>query len=69
MRCIVNFLLTDRRILLNTFLGEFVKLRKTTISFVTVRLSVRQSVGMEQLGFHWMDYHEIWCLVVFRKYI
>jgi hypothetical protein len=36
-------------------LGEFAKLRKATISFVmSVRLS---SVHMEQLGYHWTDFH------------
>jgi hypothetical protein len=37
-------------------LGAFAKLRKVAISFVTpVCLYVR----MEQLGSHWMDFHEI----------
>jgi hypothetical protein len=40
----------------NLFAGAFAKLRKTTISFV---MPVRPSVRMEQLGFHWMDFHEI----------
>jgi hypothetical protein len=39
------------------FLGEFAKLRKTTISFVmSVHLPVRP---MEQIGSHWKDFHEI----------
>ena len=38
------------------FLGAFAKLRKATISFV---MSVHQSVRIEQLGFHWTDFHEI----------
>jgi hypothetical protein len=38
------------------FLGAFAKLRKATISGV---MSFRPSVRMEQLGFHWMDFHEI----------
>ena len=29
----------------------------------------RPSVRMEQLGFHWMDFHEIWYLGLFRKYV
>jgi len=37
-------------------LGSFAKLRKATISFV---MSVRPIVRMEQLGSHWMDFHEI----------
>jgi hypothetical protein len=36
-------------------LGAFTKLRKETISFMSARLSV----GMEQLGPHWADFHEI----------
>jgi len=37
------------------FLGAFAKLRKATISFF---MSVRLSVLMEQLGFHWTGFHE-----------
>jgi len=47
-----------------SFLGEFAKLRKATISIV---VSVRLSVRMEQLGSHWTDFHEIWYLRIFRK--
>ena len=36
-------------------LGALAKLRKATIRFVSVRLSVR----MEQFGSHWTDFHEI----------
>jgi hypothetical protein len=46
------------------FLGTFAKLQKATFSFVmSVHLSVRPSPGlsicMEQIGSHWMDFHEI----------
>ena len=41
-------------------------MRKATIRFV---MSVRPSVRMEQLGSHWMDFHEIWYLLIFRKYV
>jgi hypothetical protein len=34
---------------------------------MSVRPSVRPSVRKEQLGFNWMDFHEIWNLSVFRK--
>ena len=48
------------------FLRVFAKLRKATISFVmSVCLSVCLSVRMEQLGSHWMDFHEIWYLSTF----
>jgi len=30
-------------------------------------LSVRPSVSMEQLGFHWTDFHKIWYLKVLKK--
>jgi hypothetical protein len=41
-------------------LRSFAKLRKATISFVmSVRLFVYPSIRIEQLGFHWMDYHKI----------
>jgi hypothetical protein len=49
-------------------LGAFAKLRKATISFVmSVHMSVRLSVHMEQLGSHWTNFHEIWYLGIFRK--
>jgi hypothetical protein len=38
-----------------SFLDAFVKLRKATISFRHVCLSVRA----EQFGSHWKDFHEI----------
>ena len=37
-----------------------------SISFV---MSVRPSVRMAQLGFHWKDFHEICYLSVFRKFV
>jgi len=42
----------------------FAKLRKATINFV---MSVRPSVHKEQLGSHWTDFHEIWCVSIFLK--
>jgi len=48
------------------FVGEFEKLRKATISLA---MSVRPSVRMDQLGSHWKDFHEIWYMKVFRKTI
>jgi hypothetical protein len=45
-------------------LGALAKLRKATVGFVgTVRLSVR----MEQLGSHWVDFHEIWYLRILEN--
>jgi hypothetical protein len=41
-------------------IGALTKLRKTTISFV-------MKVRVEQLGSHYMDFHEIWYLSIFRK--
>ena len=32
-------------------------------------LSLRPSVRLEQLGSHWADIYEIWCLNIFRKSI
>jgi len=34
---------------------------------VSVRLLMRVSVHVEQLGSHWMDFHEIWYLSIFSK--
>ena len=48
------------------FPGAFTKLRKATISLV---VSVRPSVLVEQLGSHWTDFHEIWFMAIFRKYV
>jgi len=47
-------------------LSTIAKLRKATISFV---VPVRPSVRIEQLGFHCTDFHEIWYLIIFRKYV
>ena len=46
------------------FLGAFAKLRKATISFMSVRPCM--SVRMEP-GSHWTDFDEIWYLRLFRK--
>jgi hypothetical protein len=44
-------------------LGAFVKLRKATVSFViSVCISTRLFVCMEQLGSHWTYFYEIWNL-------
>jgi REP element-mobilizing transposase RayT len=48
------------------FLGEFPKLRKATISFVT---SVHLSVRMEQRRSHLTDFHENRYLNIFRKFV
>jgi len=32
-------------------------------------MPVRLSVRMEQLSSHWTDFHEIWYLRIFRKYV
>ena len=42
------------------FLGAFSKLWNATISFI-------MSVYMEQLGSHWTDFYEMWCLCIFLK--
>jgi hypothetical protein len=52
------------RLATGQFSDAFVKFRKATISFV---MSVRPSVRMEQLGTHWVDFHDILYLSVFRK--
>jgi hypothetical protein len=38
------------------FLGTFAKLRKANITFF---MSARLAVHVEQLGYHWTDFHEI----------
>ena len=53
--------------------GAFAKFRKATVSFVmsdcVFCLSVRLTGRMEQLDSHWTDFHEIWYLSIFRKYV
>jgi len=46
------------------FLGMFTDLWKVTISFV---MSVCPFVCTEQIGSHWMGFHEIWYLSVLQK--
>ena len=55
---------SDSSCVLVTFLGAFAKLRKTTICFV---ISARVSVRIEQLGYHWTDFHETCYLRTFLK--
>jgi len=50
------------------FTGAFTKLQKVTISFVmSVCLSNHPSVCMEQISSHWMNFYEIWYLIIFLK--
>ena len=49
------------------FLGALAALRKATVSFVMSVRFVFLSARMEQLGFHWTEFYEIWCLGIFRK--
>ena len=50
------------------FLGAFAKLPKTTICFVmSTHSSVRLSVRLEQLGSHWMNFHELRYLSVLEN--
>jgi hypothetical protein len=57
----LTFCLSTTYIVLGTalILGAFARLRKATVSFVmSVCLSLRPSVRMQQLGFHWTDFDE-----------
>jgi len=45
-------------------LSSFATQRKATISFV---MFVRLSTCMEQLGFHWTDFNEVFYLRIVRK--
>ena len=44
-------------------LRHVLEIAKNDVYLCHARLSVR----MEQLGFHWTDFHEIWYLSIFRK--
>ena len=46
-------------------LQALVKSREATISFLASVLSVR----IEHLGSHWTDFHKIWYLSIFRKFV
>jgi hypothetical protein len=48
------------------FLNPFTKLQKATVSFI---MSVRLSVRMEQLGFQWTDFKQVFYFRIFRKSI
>jgi hypothetical protein len=48
----------------NSFFGMFTKLEKETVSFV---MSACLFARVEQLSSHWMDFHEIWYLSIFRN--
>jgi hypothetical protein len=51
-------------------LGAFAEVLRATTSFVmSVYPSVYLRVLMEQLGYHWTDFHEIWYMAIFRKFI
>ena len=40
-----------------------------TLPWLPTRLSVCLSVNMAQLGSHWTNFHDIWYLNIFRKYV
>ena len=48
------------------FLGMFAKLWRVTIR---LDMSVCPSSHMEQLGSYWIDFREIWCLSIFKKFV
>jgi len=50
-----------------SLLGILAKLRILASSWLSVNLSARPSVRMEQLDSHWTDFHEILYLSSFRK--
>ena len=48
-------------------LGAFAKSRKSTVCFVmSVCPLIHPFVLVDQLGFHWTDFHEIWYLSISR---
>ena len=51
------------------FLGPSAKLPKSGYWLCHVRPSVCLSARMEQLGYHYSDFHEIGYLSIFRKYL
>jgi hypothetical protein len=56
------------RLCQTSLLSASAKVRKATMSFVmSVCLSVRPSISIQQLGCHWTDFHQISCLNIFLK--
>jgi hypothetical protein len=52
------------------FVGAVAKMRKATVTFfMSLRPSVRVYFRMEGLCSHLTEFHEIWYLSVFRKYL
>jgi len=52
---------------MHSFLGTFLKFQKAAINFV---LSVCcLSICMQLLRSQWLDFHEIWHLSIFKKYV
>jgi hypothetical protein len=47
-------------------LGTFANLQKVAVSFM---MSVCLPANMEQLGLHWTDFHKIWYLSIFKKFV
>ena len=49
--------------------SKFCKQRLLASSCLSVSLSIHLSVRTEQLGYQWTDFHKIWYLSIFRKFI
>jgi len=49
------------------FLGMFTELREVTISCVMSVILL--SVCVEQLDYHWVNFHEVWYVRIFQKSI
>jgi hypothetical protein len=74
MLVLYNFFgfLMETKLLRNSVLSAFAKLRNVTVIFVmsvclSLSLFVRASVRMKELGSHWTNFHKIWYLSIFRK--
>jgi hypothetical protein len=52
-----------------SLLGAIAKRGRAIIRGMSLRLFVRPSVHMEQLGSYRTDFREIWYLSIFRKYV
>jgi hypothetical protein len=61
LRCYMNRTLCNTSVSYLYFSGALTIFRKAIITFMSVRPSFR----VEQLGSHWTDSHEIWCLSYF----
>jgi len=65
---VIDFIYYNVEMIILFFLGAFGNCKKRPLALSRVSdCPVCPCVGMEQLGFHWTDFHKILYLGIFRK--